>query len=150
MKKDYEQMRQEAEADRDQVELRSEKTRELIGQIPPFLIRWGNTILAGVIAVLALVAWLLRDLFPEEWFLYGVRKILEKAFPIYPSARCDGVRGDLLEDDRPILRQDLLGGDDATVMCRHPFGCLVAGDQRCGRGAGVPNRLRADHAGPCR
>ena len=68
MEKDYEQMRMEAEADCGQVELRSEKTRELIGQIPPFLIRWGNTILAVVIAVLALVAWLLRDLFPEEWF----------------------------------------------------------------------------------
>lgn len=68
MGKDYEQMKREAEEDRGLVELRSEKTRELIGQIPPFLIRWGNTILAVVIVVLALVAWCLRDLFPKEWF----------------------------------------------------------------------------------
>ncbi len=68
MGNDYEQMKREAEEDRGQVELRSEKTRELIGQIPPFLIRWGNTILVVVIVVLALVALFLRDLFPKEWF----------------------------------------------------------------------------------
>ena len=52
----YEEMKHRAQAEQEQVELRSEKVRNLIGQMPPFLIRWGNTILF-IIIVLLLVAY---------------------------------------------------------------------------------------------
>ncbi len=52
----YEEMKRRAQAEQEQVELRSEKVRNLIGQMPPFLIRWGNTILF-IIIVLLLVAY---------------------------------------------------------------------------------------------
>ena len=52
----YEEMKRRAQAEQEQVELRSEKVRNLIGQMPPFLIRWGNTILF-IILVLLLVAY---------------------------------------------------------------------------------------------
>lgn len=48
----YEEMKRRAQAEQEQVELRSEKVRNLIGQMPPFLIRWGNTILFIIIALL--------------------------------------------------------------------------------------------------
>jgi hypothetical protein len=51
----YEKMKKDAEAQQDSIELRSEKVRNIIGQMPPFLIRWGNTILA-VIFILLLIA----------------------------------------------------------------------------------------------
>lgn len=48
----YEEMKRRAQAEQEQVELRSEKVRNLIGQMPPFLIRWGNTILFIIIVLL--------------------------------------------------------------------------------------------------
>lgn len=39
----------------DKIELRSEKVRNLIGENPPILIRWGTTILVIVFIVLILV-----------------------------------------------------------------------------------------------
>ena len=40
----------------DKIELRSEKVRKLIGEIPPSLVRWGTVIIAIVfIALLAVV-----------------------------------------------------------------------------------------------
>lgn len=41
----YEEMKKQAADQQDRIELRSEKVRNLIGQVPPFLIRWGNTLL---------------------------------------------------------------------------------------------------------
>lgn len=61
-KKTYNEMRQKAEAERDRIELRSEKVRNLIGQMPPFLIRWGNTILFVIVLSLAVVGWYLYPL----------------------------------------------------------------------------------------
>lgn len=52
---EYEVMKQQAIDDQDQIELRSEKVRNLIGQMPPFLIRWGNSILIVVFIMLLLV-----------------------------------------------------------------------------------------------
>ncbi|WP_298548122.1 hypothetical protein [uncultured Parabacteroides sp.] len=49
----YEQMKRQAEEEQDQIELRSEKIRNIIGQMPPFLIRWGNTILLVLFLLLA-------------------------------------------------------------------------------------------------
>jgi hypothetical protein len=49
------EMRKYAADNQDNIELRSEKVRNIIGQIPPFLIRWGNTILA-IIFLLLLIA----------------------------------------------------------------------------------------------
>lgn len=51
---DYEQMKQQAEEEQDKVELRSEKIRNIIGQMPPFLIRWGNTILLVLFLLLVM------------------------------------------------------------------------------------------------
>lgn len=39
----------------DQIELRSEKTRDIIGTSPPILIRWGITIIAIFFSALILV-----------------------------------------------------------------------------------------------
>lgn len=38
-KETYETMKQRAEAERGKIELRSEKVRNMIGEIPPFLVR---------------------------------------------------------------------------------------------------------------
>lgn len=38
------------------IELRSEKVRNLLGEIPPTLVRWGTAILALIFLVLLLIA----------------------------------------------------------------------------------------------
>lgn len=53
----YKEMKKQAESEQDRIELRSEKVRNMIGEMPPFLIRWGNTILLIICLSLALVAW---------------------------------------------------------------------------------------------
>ena len=54
----YNDMKKKAESDQDRIELRSEKVRNMIGEMPSFLIRWGNTILVIIFVLLALIAWL--------------------------------------------------------------------------------------------
>ena len=54
----YNEMKKKAESDQDRIELRSEKVRNMIGEMPSFLIRWGNTILVIIFDLLALIAWL--------------------------------------------------------------------------------------------
>ena len=56
-----EEQKKQAELERDRVELRSEKVRNMIGEMPPFLIRWGNTILIVVFVLLAMIAWFLKN-----------------------------------------------------------------------------------------
>lgn len=53
----YNEMRKKAESDQNRIELRSEKVRNMIGEMPSFLIRWGNTILVVIFVLLALIAW---------------------------------------------------------------------------------------------
>ena len=53
----YNEMKKKAEADQNRIELRSEKVRNMIGEMPSFLIRWGNTILVVIFVLLALIAW---------------------------------------------------------------------------------------------
>ena len=53
----YNEMKKKAESDQNRIELRSEKVRNMIGQMPSFLIRWGNTILVVIFVLLALIAW---------------------------------------------------------------------------------------------
>ena len=55
-----EDMKHKAAEDQNSIELRSEKVRNLIGQMPPFLIRWGNTIMAVIFIVLGIVAWIIK------------------------------------------------------------------------------------------
>lgn len=50
------EMKQQAESNKDNIELRSEKVRNIIGQMPPFLIRWGNMILIIIVIILLIVA----------------------------------------------------------------------------------------------
>jgi len=54
----YNEMKKKAESDQNRIELRSEKVRNMIGEMPSFLIRWGNTILVIIFVLLALIAWL--------------------------------------------------------------------------------------------
>ena len=54
----YNEMKKKAASDQDRIELRSEKVRNMIGEMPSFLIRWGNTILVIIFVLLALIAWL--------------------------------------------------------------------------------------------
>jgi hypothetical protein len=56
----YEEMKKDAEANQDKIELRSEKVRNIIGQMPPFLIRWGNTILLLILLMLAIVVYVVK------------------------------------------------------------------------------------------
>ena len=53
----YNEMKKKAESDQDRIELRSEKVRNMIGEMSSFLIRWGNTILVVIFVLLALIAW---------------------------------------------------------------------------------------------
>ena len=53
----YNEMKKKAESDQDRIELRSEKVRNMIGEMPSFLIRWVNTILVVIFVLLALIAW---------------------------------------------------------------------------------------------
>lgn len=43
----------------DKIELRSEKVRKLIGEIPPSLVRWGTAIIALIVAALLMAVCLL-------------------------------------------------------------------------------------------
>ena len=51
------EMKKYAADNRDNIQLRSEKVRNIIGELPPFLIRWGNTIFALIFALLIFAAW---------------------------------------------------------------------------------------------
>ena len=53
----YNEMKKKAESDQNRIELRSEKVRNMLGEMPSFLIRWGNTILVVIFVLLALIAW---------------------------------------------------------------------------------------------
>ena len=53
----YNEMKKKAESDQNRIELRSEKVRNMIGEMPSFLIRWGNTILVVIFVLLAMIAW---------------------------------------------------------------------------------------------
>lgn len=53
----YNEMKKKAESDQNRIELRSEKVRNMIGEMPSFLIRWGNAILVVIFVLLALIAW---------------------------------------------------------------------------------------------
>ena len=53
----YNEMKKKAESDQNRIEMRSEKVRNMIGEMPSFLIRWGNTILVVIFVLLALIAW---------------------------------------------------------------------------------------------
>ena len=53
----YNEMKKKAESDQNRVEMRSEKVRNMIGEMPSFLIRWGNTILVVIFVLLAVIAW---------------------------------------------------------------------------------------------
>ena len=53
----YNEMKKKAESDQNRIELRSEKVRNMIGEMPSVLIRWGNTILVVIFVLLALIAW---------------------------------------------------------------------------------------------
>lgn len=48
----WDETRKQANEDQKKIELRSEKVRNIIGQVPPFLIRWGNTVLVIIFIVL--------------------------------------------------------------------------------------------------
>lgn len=63
-KESYECMKRKASEEQDRIELRSEKVRNLIGQMPPFLIRWGNTIL---VLIFLLLVWIFCN-FSSEIF----------------------------------------------------------------------------------
>lgn len=54
----YNEMKKKADLEKDRIELRSEKVRNMIGEMPSFLIRWGNTVLVIIFVLLALIAWL--------------------------------------------------------------------------------------------
>ena len=54
----YNEMKKKADLEKDRIELRSEKVRNMIGEMPSFLIRWGNTILVIIFVLLASIAWL--------------------------------------------------------------------------------------------
>ena len=54
----YNEMKKKADLEKDRIELRSEKVRNMIGEMPSFLIRSGNTILVIIFVLLALIAWL--------------------------------------------------------------------------------------------
>ena len=54
----YNEMKKKADLEKDRIELRSEKVRNMIGEMHSFLIRWGNTILVIIFVLLALIAWL--------------------------------------------------------------------------------------------
>ena len=53
----YNEMKKKADLEKDRIELRSEKVRNMIGEMPSFLIRWGNTILVVIFVLLVLIAW---------------------------------------------------------------------------------------------
>jgi hypothetical protein len=66
----YEKMKKDAETQQDKIELRSEKVRNIIGRMPPFLIRVGNTILIVILIILAIAVYIARrrwgcDIFPS-------------------------------------------------------------------------------------
>lgn len=41
--------------EKNKIELRSEKVRNIMGEMPPFLVRWGNTVLILVFILLLVI-----------------------------------------------------------------------------------------------
>ena len=41
--------------EKNKIELRSEKVRNIMGEMPPFLVRWGNTVLILVFVLLLVI-----------------------------------------------------------------------------------------------
>lgn len=52
---ELEEMKKQADEQQGNIELRSEKIRNIIGQMPPFLVRWGNTVLCVIFLLLLIV-----------------------------------------------------------------------------------------------
>jgi hypothetical protein len=59
----YEEMKKESETGQDKIELRSEKVRNIIGQMPPFIIRWGNTVLFIILIILSIAVYVIKRKF---------------------------------------------------------------------------------------
>lgn len=60
---DYEQMKRQAIEEQNKIELRSERIRNIIGQMPPFLVRWGNTLLLFLLLLVAFL-FIVSDFLP--------------------------------------------------------------------------------------
>lgn len=60
----YKEMEDKAKSEMDRIELRSEKVRNIIGEIPSLLIRWGNTVLVLIFLLLGLLVWVFREDLP--------------------------------------------------------------------------------------
>lgn len=56
-------MEQKSKQDEKRIELRSEKVRNIIGQMPPFLIRWGNSILIIILVILIGAYYVLKQFY---------------------------------------------------------------------------------------
>ena len=57
------------------VELRSDGVQEVLGRIPPWTIRYGITVIFGLILLLLLLAWLIR--YPDVIVAKGVLTSLD-------------------------------------------------------------------------
>ena len=80
----YNEMKKKAESDQNRIELRSEKVRNMIGEMPSFLIRWGNTILVVIFVLLALIAWFVIFLRNEcrNIFCFSYLRILKFTYMV--------------------------------------------------------------------
>ena len=58
----YNEMKKKAESDQNRIELRSEKVRNMIGEMPSFLIRWGNTILVVIFVLLVCLVCIFQEM----------------------------------------------------------------------------------------
>ena len=57
----------------DKVELRSEKVRKIIGEIPPRLVRTGTSVILIIIALLAVAAYTLKiEGYPIAYWIFCV------------------------------------------------------------------------------
>ena len=57
------EMKKYAEEQQDNFELRSEKIRNMIGEMPSFLVRWGTAVLCVITILLFVVFGCLEELF---------------------------------------------------------------------------------------
>ena len=74
----------EEEEDKD-LELRSEEVKEIMGNPPSWIIRWGSTLAFGVVALLFFFAWFIKGYLTTGCFLFPLSATCINNFEWYPT-----------------------------------------------------------------
>ncbi len=96
----------------DPIELRSEEVQEIIGYVPPWIVRWGITVFFAILVLIVLVSWMIHypDLVKAPFRLTA----LDAPKAIY--TRTDGKLVKLfVQDNTPVRKEAVLAYVESTA-----------------------------------